>query len=190
MSKADTRTPSVQPVRVYGTKRCHKSRFYEDALAEREVDYCLRDVEADPDAAEELKLLFPNGALNFPTLLIQGKRVRNPSERDLDRALAHAGLYDPGVIHEPRSNRFVRFMAPQDAFVSYQETDERITLSHIEVPIEKRGTGLGAKLALDVFPSIEALGKTARITCPFLRRVAASEPKWAAYFNIQKQAGI
>lgn len=173
-----------QPIRLYGTRRCHKSRFYEDALQARNLPYVLRDVEQDEAAAEELRHLYPNGALNFPTLLIQGKRVRNPSLRELDRVLAHLGIYDPGLVHEPKSNRFVRFMAPRDAFVSYQENDERITLSHIEVPQEKRGTGLGAKLALEVFPEVEALGKTARITCPFMRRVAASDPKWADYFNI------
>lgn len=177
------------PVRVYGAKRCHKSRFYEEALANHSVAYVLRDVETDDEAARELRLLYPNGALKFPTLLINGKRVRNPRLRELDRVLAHEGLYDPGVVHEPHAQRFVRFMAPQDAFVSYSETEDRITLSHIEVPAEKRGTGLGARLALEVLPLVRGLGKTARITCPFMRRVAASDPQWAAYFGVQPRQG-
>ncbi len=171
-------------VRVYGAKRCHKSRLYENALTERGVPHILRDVEEDDEAARELRLLYPDGALKFPTLLIKGKRVRNPSLRDLDRVLAHQGLYDPGVAHEPHAQRFVRFMAPRDAFVSYSETQERITLSHIEVPEEKRGGGLGARLALEVFAMVRELGKTARISCPFMRRVAASDPIWADHFNI------
>ena len=171
-------------VRVFGARRCHKSRFYEDALCDRGVAYILRDVEEDEDATAELRLLYADGGLKFPTLLIRGKRVRNPTLRDLDRQLAHAGLYDPGVVHEPRAQRFVRFMAPQDAFVSYSETTNQIVLSHIEVPAQKRGSGLGAKLALEVFPMVKAIGKTARVTCPFLRTIAASNAEWANYFNI------
>jgi predicted GNAT family acetyltransferase len=117
--------------------------------------------------------------------MIAGKRVRNPSLRELDRTLARSGLYDPGVAHEAKSNRFVRYMTHRDAFVSYSESDDRIVLGHIEVPPEKRGTGLGAKLALEVFPLVEEMGKTARITCSFMRRVAASDPYWASYFNIK-----
>ncbi len=148
----------------------------------------FRDVEEDEEAARELRAIFgndPAGHTKFPTFLINGKRVRNPRLRDLDRLLAHEGLYDPGVVHEPQARRFVRFMEPRDAFVSYSETEDRITLGHIEVPTEKRGSGLGVKLAREVFPLVRDLGKTARITCPFMRKVAALDPEWAAYFNIQ-----
>lgn len=182
---------SHQDVRLYGARGCHKSRFYEDALKDRDVDYLFRDVEADKEAARELGAIFgadPEGHTKYPTFLIKGKRLRNPRLRDLDRALAHEGLYDPGIVHEAQAQRFTKFMAPQDAFVSYSESDRRITLGHIEVPIEKRGSGLGAKLALAVFPLVRELGETqgksARITCPFMRKVAASVPEWAEYFNV------
>lgn len=182
---------SHQHVRLYGARGCHKSRFYEDALKERGVPYDFRDVEADKEAARELSAIFgadPAGHTRYPTFLIKGKRLRNPRLRDLDRALAHDGLFDPGIVHEKQAQRFVKYMAPQDAFVSYSENDKRITLGHIEVPIEKRGSGLGAKLALAVFSMVrelgEAEGKAARITCPFMRKVASSVPEWAEYFNV------
>ena len=174
------------PVRLYGRRSCQKTRFYGEALHERNVAYAFRDV-SDAAAAGELRRIFggdPAGDKKFPTLLIHGKRLRNPSERDLDRALAHAGLYDPGVVHEPNAKRFVRYMLPRDAFVSYSEHNDAIVLSHIEVPREKRGSGLGKTFALEVFPRVKALGKPTRITCPFLRKVAADNDEWAHHFGI------
>ena len=182
---------AMPPVRLYGAYRCHKTRLYAAELKEHGVDFILRDVEDDAEAAVELRALFgndPDGHTKFPTLLINGKRVRNPRLRDLVRILAHEGLSSPGVVHEPHAKRFVWYMAPRDAFVSYSESDDRITLGHIEVPPEKRGAGLGTQLALEVFPLVEALGKTARITCPFIRKVAAGS-EWASYFNIRTSQG-
>ena len=188
----DMQPVSHHDVRLYGARACHKSRFYEDALKERKVEYVFRDVEADKEAARELSAIFgadPAGHTKYPTFLIKGKRLRNPRLRDLDRALSHEELYDPGILHETQAQRFTKFMTPQDAFVSYSESDQRITLSHIEVPREKRGSGLGAKLALAVFPRVkelgEAQGKSVRISCPFIRKVALSEPEWAEYFNVR-----
>ena len=184
----DLRTPCQRDtealVCLFGTIDCHKTRFYEDVLRSREIDFVLKDVTRDKAAEDELRTLFSNRQAHFPTFLIAGKKLRNPKLRELERALAHAGIYDPGLINEPRAKRFVKFMAPEDAFVSYHETDALITLTHIEVPISKRGSGLGAKLALGVFPKVKALEKPARITCSFMRKVAASDPEWADYFKI------
>ena len=171
-------------VKLYGAKRCEKSRLYEDALMARCVPYIFFDVETNEEAANELRQLYTDRELKYPTLLIDGKRVRNPSMPELDRKLTRAGLYDAGVFHEAKSKRFVRYMEPQDAFVSYSETETRITLGHIEIPQASRGSGLGARFALDIFPMVKALGKEARITCLFMRKVAASRSKWAEYFNI------
>lgn len=182
-------TESLAPVRLYGSAECFKTRVYADFLAKRDVSFTLRDVEHDECAADELRSLYSDGDLKFPTLLVQDKRLRNPDMRALDRALAHADLFDPGVMHEPHANRFLRFMAPRDAFVSYCLTDDLITLTHIEVPEEKRKSGLGARFALEVFPLVRDMGKPARITCSFMRRVASRDPQWADYFRIKNSTG-
>ncbi len=173
-------------VKLYGSEHCGKSRYYKDVLTERGIDYVFLDVEADEAAASELRQLYTDGGLKFPALLIGNTIIRNPALRELERKLAHEGLYNPGAVHEPRSNRFVRYMKPQDAFLSYSETDSRIVLGHIEVPPQSRGTGLGAKFALEVFPMVKALGKEAQITCPFMRKVASRNPEWADYFNVPR----
>ena len=64
-------------------------------------------------------------------------------------------------------------------------TRDHITLTHIETPVEKRGTGLGARLALVVFPLVKAMGGSASITCGFMRKVAASRPEWVNYFGVK-----
>ncbi len=171
--------------KLYALGGCRKGRIYAHLLRSRGIEFDFCDIEVSPNAAAELRKLFNDGNLKSPTLVIGGKKLRNPSERELDRVLAREGLYDPGIVHEAECARFVRYMKPSDAFVAYSRSGDRLTLTHIEVPSEARGSGFGTLLALDVFPLVKDLGLTARITCPFMRRIAAGVPAWAEYFNIR-----
>ena len=87
------------------------------------------------------------------------------------------------IVHDSKAQRFILSMEPRSAFVTYVKRGDIITLTHIETPLEKRGTGLGARLALRVFPLVKEMGGTANITCNFMRKVAASRPEWADYFG-------
>ena len=89
------------------------------------------------------------------------------------------------ILHDSQAQRFVFAMEPRDAVVTYTRNGDHITLTHIETPVEKRGTGLGARLALVVFPLVKAMGGSASITCGFMRKVAASRPEWANYFGVK-----
>lgn len=95
----------------------------------------------------------------------------------------------PSIVHDARAQRFVMNMAPRPAFVTYQMSGKHITLTHIETPTEKRGTGLGARFALRVFPLVKALTNvndgSASITCGFMRKVARSRPEWAQFFGLE-----
>ena len=62
--------------------------------------------------------------------------------------------------------------------------DDLMVLAHAEVASALRGTGAGAKLAHGVFEQIEAMGINAKPTCPFLVRIAQSDPRWQKLFNI------
>ena len=95
-----------------------------------------------------------------------------------------AGLYDPGLIHEERAQRFVRHMAPSDAFVSYVWQGDRMILTHIEVDPSFRGSGLGARFAAEVFEEIETRSHEIRLTCPFLRKVGGTRANWRKKFNL------
>lgn len=170
-------------ITLFGELHCHKTRFYRDALEERGLDYELAEVDKDPAAAERLARL-TGSADKFPTFEIKGRKVRSPKLHDLDKELARAGLYDPGLIHDEKAQRFIRHMAPSDAFVSYVRQGERMVLTHIEVAPSVRGSGLGARFAAEVFQALEHRDHEIRLTCPFLRRVALTRPEWRRKFSL------
>lgn len=141
---------------LYGETRCHEARFYQAALEQRGLEYALAEVDHDPNAAERLEAL-TGSAGKFPTFEIKGRKPRNPSLPDLDKVLARAGLFDPGLVHDRKSQRFIRHMTPTDAFVSYVWQGDRMVLGHIEVEPALRGTGAGARVAAEVFEHLETL---------------------------------
>ena len=71
-----------------------------------------------------------------------------------------------------------------DAYVDFVWHGDIMVLPHAEVPSALRGTGAGGRLAKGVFEQIEAMGVKARPTCPFLVRVAKSEPRWRKLFQL------
>lgn len=77
-------------IKLYGTERCHKTKYYQTFLNERNVDYSFLDVEKHENYPKELRALYENRRLNFPTITIGNKKLRNPSDKDLDKWLAQA----------------------------------------------------------------------------------------------------
>jgi len=72
-------------IKLYGTERCHKTKYYQVFLEEKHLDYLFLDVEANENFAEELRRLHENRNLNFPTITIGHKKLRNPSDLDLNK---------------------------------------------------------------------------------------------------------
>jgi len=70
-------------IKLYGTERCHKTQYYKTFFEDRKLDYKFLDVEENSDFAEELRNLYRNRKLNFPTITINDKKLRNPSETEL-----------------------------------------------------------------------------------------------------------
>ncbi len=170
-------------ITLFGEVRCPKTRFYQAALEERGLPYELAEVDRDVDAARRLTEL-AGSPTKFPTFAIKGRKLRNPLLPDLDKALARAGLYDPGLIHDEHSQRFVRHMASADAFVSYVCQGDRMVLTHVEVDGSLRGSGLGTRFVTEVLEEVETRPHEIRITCPFMRRVASTRPEWRRKFNL------
>lgn len=88
------------------------------------------------------------------------------------------------VQYEPDRNRFVMRTDAGEAYVTVRWDGDVMVLPHAEVPLELRGTGAGVRLANGVFAEIEAMGLKAKLTCPFLIRVARSDPRWRELFGI------
>ena len=72
-------------IKLYGSKSCHKSDYYKTFLETRNLNYVFLDVIDSELNAEELRNLYKNRKLNFPTLLLGEKKLRNPSDYELDK---------------------------------------------------------------------------------------------------------
>ena len=70
-------------IKLYGADRCHKTQHYLHLLKEHQLDFVFLDVEKNEDYANELRNLYANGKLNFPTITIGSKRLRNPTDKEL-----------------------------------------------------------------------------------------------------------
>lgn len=88
------------------------------------------------------------------------------------------------IEYQPERNRFNMPTEAGDAYVSVRWDNDVMMLPHAEVPSALRGTGAGARLAKGVFAQIEAMGVKARPTCPFLVKVAKSDPRWQKLFGV------
>ncbi len=74
-------------IKLYGSAACHKTNYYKDFLNKTNLPYHFLDVEHDKMAAEELRTLYTNRKLNFPTITIGTKKLRNPPEPELEKWL-------------------------------------------------------------------------------------------------------
>ena len=75
-------------IKLYGTERCHKTQYYKAFLDEKGLDYYFLDVETNNNFAEDLRRLYENRKLNFPTITIGKKKLRNPTVNDLNKWLS------------------------------------------------------------------------------------------------------
>ncbi len=75
----------IPTIKLYGADGCHKTNYYKILLDKTELPYQFLDVEENKDHAEELRSLYENRKLNFPTITIGKKKLRNPSDKDLKK---------------------------------------------------------------------------------------------------------
>ena len=74
-------------IKLYGAERCHKTQYYKMVLNQKGLDFSFLDVEENNDHADKLRKLYKNRRLNFPTITIDSKKLRNPSDKDLNKWL-------------------------------------------------------------------------------------------------------
>lgn len=72
---------------LFGSENCHKTLYYKAYLTKRNIEFTYKDVIQDNKAAFELRNLYETRRLNFPTLLMNGKKIRNPSDKSLEKHL-------------------------------------------------------------------------------------------------------
>lgn len=75
-------------IKLYGTEICHKTKYYKSFFENKNLNYSFYDVEGNESYAQELRNLYESKKLNFPTITIGAKKLRNPSEKDLNKWLS------------------------------------------------------------------------------------------------------
>lgn len=83
-----------EEVVLFGIEDCNKTKHYRDFLTEKGVKFTFLDVHEDEAAADELRSLYTTGKLNFPTLLIKDKKLRNPYDDELSKWLKKKKLHN------------------------------------------------------------------------------------------------
>ena len=74
-------------VTLYGSESCHKTQYYKSFLNERNINYTMLDVEENAVYADTLRSLYKSGKLNFTTITIGDKKLRNPIKEELEKWL-------------------------------------------------------------------------------------------------------
>jgi len=77
----------IPEVKLYGTERCHKTIYYQKLLEHWNVNFLFLDVEKNENSAIELRGLYKSGKLNFPTITIGTKKLRNPKKEEIKKWL-------------------------------------------------------------------------------------------------------
>ncbi len=79
-------------IKLYGSKNCHKTNYYISELKKYKLEFRFLDVIKNKEYAEELKSLYKTKKLNFPTILVDGKKLRNPNDKELKKWLIKKNL--------------------------------------------------------------------------------------------------
>jgi arsenate reductase-like glutaredoxin family protein len=74
-------------IKLYGSINCHKTNYYISELKKYNLDFLFLDVVKNEEYAKELRSLYLTGRLNFPTITLGDKKLRNPKDEDLKKWL-------------------------------------------------------------------------------------------------------
>ena len=74
---------AMPTIKLYGAARCYNTQYYKLLLDDIGLTYKFLEVEQDKVHAEELRRLYENRRLNFPTITIGKKKLRNPYKEEL-----------------------------------------------------------------------------------------------------------
>lgn len=77
----------IPKIKLYGADRCHKTVYYKQYIEKAGFSFKFLDVEINEEYAKELRGLHENGKLNFPTITIGDKKLRNPNDKELEKWL-------------------------------------------------------------------------------------------------------
>lgn len=173
----------IPKIKLYGTSGCHKTHYYQILLNKTGLTYTFFDVEANENYADELRSLYENRKLNFPTITIGQKKLRNPYKEELEKWLNKLIPSRLDIVHDKENQQFTLDINGEIAKVEYQLREGKIYLVHSEVPHQLRGRGIGKVLVEKTFESLTKEGFKAVSICSYIKAVAKRSDKWKNIIN-------
>ena len=169
---------AIPTIKLYGAKGCHKTHYYQILLDKTDLPYQFLDVELNKDHAEELRGLYENKKLNFPTITIGKKKLRNPYKEELHKWINKLIPQILDIEHDKHHNRFTLNINGELAKVDYKIKNNKMYLVHSEVPYNLRGQGIGKTLVEKTFEKLTEEGYEAVAVCSYVKAVAKRSEKW------------
>ncbi|WP_234974636.1 N-acetyltransferase [Tenacibaculum agarivorans] len=169
---------NIPTVKLYGASHCHKTQYYKQIFDKIELPYTFLDVEINKIHAEELRNLYENRKLNFPTITIGKKKLRNPSEKDLFKWIHKLIPSMLELKHNKDENKYTLDINGQEAKVEYVFQEGQMLLTHSEVPYQLRGKGIGKELVLKTFERLTEEGHKAVAVCSYIKTVKNRNSYW------------
>lgn len=170
---------SIPIIKLYGADHCHKTNYYRLLLDKIGLPYQFLDVEQNGDHAEELRGLYENRKLNFPTITIGKKKLRNPYKEELLKWINKLIPQILDIKHDKDNNRFTLDINGELAKVEYRLKDGKMYLVHSEVPYNLRGQGIGKVLVEKTFEQLTEECYKAIAVCSYVKAVARRSDKWS-----------
>jgi len=169
---------TVPKIKLYGADGCHKTNYYKLVLDEIDLPYEFLDVETNEDHAEELRGLYENGRLNFPTITIGKKKLRNPYKEDIVKWMNKLIPSRLNIVHDKENQRFTLDINGELAKVEYSLKDGKMYLDHSEVPFNLRGQGIGKVLVEKTFEKLIEENYTAVAVCSYIKAIKTRSEDW------------
>ena len=168
----------IPTIKLYGAEGCHKTNYYKLLLDNTKLPYQFLDVEKNEDHAEELRGLYENRKLNFPTITIGKKKLRNPYKEELEKWLNKLIPSRLNIVHDKDNKRFTLDINGEIAKVDYQLRNDKMYLVHSEVPYNMRSQGIGKVLVEKTFEQLTKEGYEAVAICSYIKAIAKRSAKW------------
>ncbi|WP_321251556.1 N-acetyltransferase [Psychroserpens sp.] len=170
---------TIPKIKLYGAEGCHKTNYYKLILDKTSLPWEFLDVEVNKDYAEELRGLYENRKLNFPTITIGKKKLRNPYKEDIEKWLNKLIPSRLDIVHDKTNKRFILDINGELGKVDYSISNGKMYLNHSEVPYNLRGKGIGKVLVEKTFEQLTNEGYKAIAICSYIKMIARRSDKWS-----------
>ena len=169
---------TIPKIKLYGADGCHKTNYYKLVLDEIALPYEFLDVEANEDHAEELRGLYGNRKLNFPTITIGKKKLRNPYKEDIIKWMNKLIPSRLNIVHDKENQRFTLDINGELAKIDYEMRDGKMYLVHSEVPYNLRGQGIGKVVVEKTFEKLTEEKYKAVAVCSYIKAIKNRSDYW------------